>query len=98
MLSHTVSAPEGQQACLRYVGPRSRGNPMEHQYEIRRESIVSAEARRKKLEALTAELKRKYLAAPGATEEGFAAALSDLLEVNARAAALRNDLEAVCPV
>jgi len=44
-----------------------------------------------KVDAMTAELRRGYFAVPGATEDGFHAALPELLEARRREAALRGD-------
>ena len=50
-----------------------------------------AAKRAKELEEVTADLRRRYLASPGATAEGFEKALPELLEQRARAAALADE-------
>jgi hypothetical protein len=62
-------------------------------HDLTRELAVGAGAEReeRRLAGLTATLRRGYFSQPGATEEGFQAALPELLEARRREAALTGD-------
>lgn len=65
--------------------------------QAERDAVTQSE-RAAELTALTAELKRAYLASPGTSERSFQEALPELLEARARAAALAGDAPIPSPV